>query len=183
MSFACHSHAICMTLVCTRMSSVCYLHLLVCHPLALVSTRMLSVCHSHVFVCHSYVTCMYSYITRMSLVCYPYVTRLYLYAIRMSLVCTRMSSVCHSYVDLLWTIHNCNSWNCLQLYESIFIIFSHGFIKTMQLFLPEFKTIDYSVCFILLETEKLVQFFSVNIIFDKNFLISSKVLFKGLFMI
>ena len=158
-------------------------YVLVCHPYVIYIYWYAIRSHSYLLVCYPYVTRMYSYITRMSLVCYPYVTPLYLYAIRMSLVCTRMSSVCHSYVDLLWTIHNCNSWNCLQLYESIFIIFSHGFIKTMQLFLPEFKTIDYSVCFILLETEKLVQFFSVNIIFDKNFLISSKVLFKGLFMI
>ena len=183
MSFVCHlydsrmcSYAIRTLLAFTRMSSVrtrIYSYVI----------RMSLVCIRMSFVCHLYVLVYHSYVTRMSLVCYPYVTRLYLYAIRMSLVCTGMSSVCHSYVDLLSTIHNCNSWNCLHLYESMFIIFSHGFIKTMQLFLPEFKTIDYSMCFILLETEKLVLFFSVNIIFDIKFLISNKVLFKGLLMI
>ena len=61
MPFACHSHAICMSLVCTRMSSVCHSDLLVCHPYV---TRM-----------HSYVTCMYSY----GLLYHPYVTRMWFY--------------------------------------------------------------------------------------------------------
>ena len=66
-----------------------------------VCTRMSSVCHSYILVCHPCVTCMYSYITRMSLVCtrmspachsyvlvcHPYVTRMYSHVIRMSLVC------------------------------------------------------------------------------------------------
>ena len=61
---------------------------------------------------HPYVTCMYSYVIRMSLVCtrisfichsyvlvcHLYVTRMYSYVIRMSLVCTRMPFLCHSYV-------------------------------------------------------------------------------------
>ena len=68
------------------------------------------------FVCHPYVKRMYSYVTRMysCVICFvlffrmssmSYVTRMcsyiiciYSYVIRMSLVCTRMSSVCHSYV-------------------------------------------------------------------------------------
>ena len=77
---------------------------------------MSSVCHSNVsrVSCHSYVTRIYSYVTRMSSVCHSYVlichshvTRMYSRVIRMSLVCSRMSSslvcspmssVCHSYV-------------------------------------------------------------------------------------
>ena len=43
-----YSYVICMSLVCTRMSSIC---------------------HSYVFVCHPYVTRIYSYVTRISLVC------------------------------------------------------------------------------------------------------------------
>ena len=100
MSFACHSHVICMSLVCTCMSSVCHSCVLVCHPyvtriysyvigMSLVCTRMSSVCHSYVLVCHPYVTLMYSHV------------------IRMSLVCTRMSSVCHShpYAIRIWFYH------------------------------------------------------------------------------
>ena len=63
-------------------------------------------------VCHPYVTCMYSYVMRMSLVCtcmsfvchsyvlvcHSYVTRMYSYVIHMSLLCTRMSFVCHLYL-------------------------------------------------------------------------------------
>ena len=71
MSFACHSHAICISLVCT---------LLVCHPnvtcmysyvirTSLVCTCMSSICHSHVLVYHPYVTRMYSYVIGMSLLC------------------------------------------------------------------------------------------------------------------
>ena len=62
--------------------------------------------------CRLYVTCMYSYVIRMSLVCtcmssichfyvfacHLFVTRMYSYVIHVSLVCTRMPSVCHSYV-------------------------------------------------------------------------------------
>ena len=102
MSFACHSYAICMTVVCARMPSVRYLHLLVCRPFALVSTRMLSVCHSYVFVCHSYVTCMYSYITRMSLVCHSYVIRMSLVYTCMPFVCHSFVLVCHPYVTHMW---------------------------------------------------------------------------------
>ena len=45
--------------------------------------RMSSVCHSYVLVFHPYVTCLYSYV------------------IRISLLCTRMSSVRHLYVPQL----------------------------------------------------------------------------------
>ena len=80
MSFACHSYAICMSVVCTCMSHVCQPYV----------TRMCS-----------YLIYLYSYAILMSLACtrmYPYVNRMYSYVIRMSLVCTRLSSVCHSYV-------------------------------------------------------------------------------------
>ena len=60
MSSVCHSYVISTLLTCTRMSSVYHSYVLVCHPW--------SVCHSHVFVCHPYVTPMYSYVIRMSLV-------------------------------------------------------------------------------------------------------------------
>ena len=60
--------------------------------ISVVCTRMSSVCHSshkclYVMVCHSYV-----------LVCNPHVTRIYSYVIRMSTICSPMSPVCHSYV-------------------------------------------------------------------------------------
>ena len=100
------------------MSFVCQSYVPVCMSLVYHSYvrrmfRMSSVCHSYVPVCRPYVTCMYSYIIRMSLVClvchlyitrmYYYVTRLSLvctrmYVIPMSLVCTRLLFVCHSYV-------------------------------------------------------------------------------------
>ena len=97
MPFACHSHVICMSLVCARMSSVCHSHLLICHPyitgmylyailMSLLCTCIPSVFQSYVFVCH------------------PYVTRMHSYFIHMSLACTRKSSVCHSYVVLPWTV-------------------------------------------------------------------------------
>ena len=87
-----------MPLVHTRMSFFCHSYALVCHPyvtrmysyvirISLVCIRMSFVYHSYVILCHPYVTRMYSYATRM-----------FSYAIRMSLVCTCMSSVCHSYV-------------------------------------------------------------------------------------
>ena len=61
----CHSYVIRMSLVCTRISSVCYSYVLVCHPyvtrISLVCTRMSS-------VCHSYVTRMYSYVMNQKIV-------------------------------------------------------------------------------------------------------------------
>ena len=112
MSFACHLHVNCMrscfiykhsyiirmSVVCTRISSVCYSCVIGCHP---YFTRM-----------YLYVIRMYSYVIRMSLACtrmssvchsyvlvyHPYVIRMYSYIIWMPLVCTRMSSVCHWYV-------------------------------------------------------------------------------------
>ena len=62
--------------------------------MSVVCTRMSSVCHSshkclYVMVCHSYV-----------LVCNPHVTRIYSYVIRMSTICSPMSPVCHSYVPI-----------------------------------------------------------------------------------
>ena len=87
-----HSYVTLISLVCTRMSSVCHSYVLVCIRMSLVCTRMSSVCHSYVLVCHRYVTRMYSYVISMLLVC-----------AHMSLVCTRTSSVCNSYVVLPWT--------------------------------------------------------------------------------
>ena len=114
-----YSFVICMSLVCTHMSSFYYLYVLACHPFVTRSTCMSSVCHLYVFVwhpysyvlvCHPYVTCTYSHVNRMSLVLYShvtrmysYVTRMYLYVIRMSLVCTCMSSLCQP--DVLVVIH------------------------------------------------------------------------------
>ena len=60
-----YSYVICMSLVCTRMSSVCHSYVLVCHPyvtrMSLVCTRMSSVCYSYVLVCYPYVTHMWFY--------------------------------------------------------------------------------------------------------------------------
>ena len=68
-----YSYVICMSLVCTGMSSVCHSYVLVCYPyvtrMSLACTGMSSVCHSYVLVFHPYVTLMYSYVIRMSLVC------------------------------------------------------------------------------------------------------------------
>ena len=68
-----YSYVICMSLVCTRMSSVCHSSVTRMYScvirVSLLCTRMPSVCHSYVLTC-----------------------------LRMSLVCARMSSVCHSYV-------------------------------------------------------------------------------------
>ena len=99
---------------------VCHSYVIVCHSYVIRMSlrdhpyvaRTSSVCHSYVLVCHPNVTCMHSYVIRMSLTCTrcrPYVTRM---LSRMSptchsyvlvchsyvLVCTRKSSVCHSYV-------------------------------------------------------------------------------------
>ena len=75
-----YSYIIRMSLVCTRMSSVCHSYVLVYNPyvtrmyshvirMSIVCTRMSSVCHSYVLVCYPYVTRMYSYAIRMSLIC------------------------------------------------------------------------------------------------------------------
>ena len=75
-----YSYVICMSVVCTRMSPVCYSYVLVVICMSLVCTRMSSVSHSYVLEYHPYVTRMYSYVIRMSLVCgftmNIYVTRL-----------------------------------------------------------------------------------------------------------
>ena len=57
MSFVCQSYVIRMS-VCTRMSSICHLYVLVCHP---------------------HVTRMYACVTRMLLVYHLYVTRTWIY--------------------------------------------------------------------------------------------------------
>ena len=97
MSFTRHLHVICMcmyftyvyayairmSVVCTRMSSVCHWYVLVCNDMPLVCTRISSVCNSYVLVCHPLVIRMYLYVIRMSLVC----IRMQWYVIRMSPVC------------------------------------------------------------------------------------------------
>ena len=92
------------------MSSVRHSYVFVCHPyvtciysyvirMSLVSTRMSSVCHSYTrmsSMCHSYVLVCHPYVTRI-LVCHPHVTRMHSYFICMSLVYSfviRMSLVC-----------------------------------------------------------------------------------------
>ena len=52
-----------------------------------LSNRMSSVCHSYVIS-----------MSLVLLVCHPYITRMCSYDIRMALACTRISSVCLSYV-------------------------------------------------------------------------------------
>ena len=77
-----------------------------------LSNRMSSVYHLHIPLCHAYVTCVYSYV------------------IRMSLVCTRMSSVCHSYVVLPWTSFEAfNSETEVSFYKIwyFFIVFRDSF--------------------------------------------------------
>ena len=102
MSFTYHSHVFCMHLyftymyfyairlsvVYTRISSLCHFYILVCNGMS-------SVCPSCVLSCHPYATRMYSYVIRMSSVCHsyvlrchPYVTRTYLHVTRVSLVCS-----------------------------------------------------------------------------------------------
>ena len=70
-SLVCHLYAI-------RMSFSYQLYVLVCHSyisyvicMSHLCTRMSSVCHSYILVCHPYVTRIYSYVIRMSLVYTP----------------------------------------------------------------------------------------------------------------
>ena len=103
-----------MSLICTRMSSVCQSYVLACRPcltrmysyvirMPLVCSHMSSVCHSYVLLCHSYVTHMSSVCHSYVLACHPYVTRMYSHVNPMSLICNPMSSICHWYVVLPWT--------------------------------------------------------------------------------
>ena len=94
MSFACHLHAICMSIVCTRMSHLCNLYVTrvyahVIHT-SLVCTHILSTCTHMPFVCQSYVLLRHLYVTRM-----------YLYV----LVCHSYVLVCHPYVTRMWFYH------------------------------------------------------------------------------
>ena len=59
-------YAIRMSLVCTRMASVCYSYVT---RMSLVCTRMSSVSQSYVLVCYPYATRIYSYAIGMSLIC------------------------------------------------------------------------------------------------------------------
>ena len=56
-----HSYVICMSLVCTRMSSIYYSYDSHISRMSLEFTRMSPECHSYVFVCHPYVTCPWFY--------------------------------------------------------------------------------------------------------------------------
>ena len=88
---------------------------ILCAHVLSICTCMTFVCQLYVLVlCHLYVTRMYSYIVRMSLVCtcmssvchsyvligHLYITRMYSDIIRLSLLCTRILSVCHSYIPI-----------------------------------------------------------------------------------
>ena len=94
-------------------SFVCNLYVI---RTSIVCTRMPLICHSHI-------TCMCSYIIRMSLLCVrklsvctriPIVCHsMYSYVIRMSLVCTRMSSVCHSSLVCAHMSSACHSYMVL----------------------------------------------------------------------
>ena len=68
-SSVCYSYVVRISLVCTSMSSKCQSYVLYVIRMSLVCTRMSSVRHLYVLVRHPYVTCIYSYVTRMSLVC------------------------------------------------------------------------------------------------------------------
>ena len=116
-----------MSLVCTCMSFVRHLYVLVYHLyvtrmysfvicMSLVYTRTSLVCHLYVLpACYSYVTRMLSVYQSYALVCHLYVTRMYSYVIHVSLVCTRMSSVCHSYVLVCHPYVN-RMWFCHEPY-------------------------------------------------------------------
>ena len=131
-SFIFHLYVIRTSIVCTRMSLVCYSYVnhiflyairmsllcarilfvytcmpFVCHLYIFVYIRMLSVSHSYVLICNGMslvCTRMWSVCHSCVLLCHRYVTRMYSHVIRMSLVSTRMSSVCHLYVALPWTV-------------------------------------------------------------------------------
>ena len=76
---------VCMSLVCSRMSSLCHSYVFVCHPFV---TRMYSYVILLLLVC----ICMTSFYYSYFLACHTYVTRVYLYLILLLLVCTRVSS-------------------------------------------------------------------------------------------
>ena len=56
-----YSYTIRMSLVCTRMSSLCHSYVAVCNDMTHICTRMPSVCHSYLLVCHSYVNNVWFY--------------------------------------------------------------------------------------------------------------------------
>ena len=64
-----YTNAVRMSLVYTRMSSVCHSYVI---RMSLACTRISSVCHSYILLYHRYVTRMYLYVIRM----YSYVTRM-----------------------------------------------------------------------------------------------------------
>ena len=85
------------------------------------------------FACHLYVTCMYSYVIRMSLgftrmssVCHSYALVCHLYV----LVWTLLSSVCHSHVVLSWT-----SKKVKFLHDTVYLLLS---FQGEYIMLPEF---------------------------------------------
>ena len=72
-------YAIRISVVYTRMSSVCHLCVLLCHScvthvysyiihMSHICTRMSSVCHLYILVCNPYVTCIHLYVICMLLV-------------------------------------------------------------------------------------------------------------------
>ena len=83
MPFVCHSYVLVYSYV-TRMSSICHLYI----------TRMSPVYHSYVCLCHPYVTCMYAYVTRISLICTSMSPIYHLHVL-----------VCHPYITRMWFYH------------------------------------------------------------------------------
>ena len=84
-----------------------------------LSNRMSSVYHLHIPLCHAYVTCVYSYVIRMSLVC-----------TRMSSVCHSYVLVCHPYVTRMWFYHEPVLRRLIQKLKFLFTkfdIFSSSF--------------------------------------------------------
>ena len=135
-----YSYVICMSFVCTRLSSICHSYVLVCHPyvtrmhsyvirMSLVCTPMSSICHSNVLACHSYVARMYAYPIRMPVVC-----------TRMSLVCTCLSSVCHSYVTRMLLVCTRMSFVC-----HLYVLVSHPYVTGLWFYHESLRTLNLHI--------------------------------------
>ena len=101
MSFVCHSNVIRMS--CHLCVSRMYSYVI---RMSLVYTRMSSVCHWYVLVCHRYVTRIYS-------VCHSYVTRMWFYHEPLFLkACFEYN---RKYREILWIDYTGNSFDPLVL--------------------------------------------------------------------
>ena len=109
--------------------------------MSLVCTRMSSICHWYVLVFHPYVTGMYSYVIRMSLVCTRMSSVCHSYVLERLPYVTRMSSVCHSYthsyvlvchpcVTRMWFYHEPWSFNATLNVHNLSLIFILTFANT-----------------------------------------------------